>query len=67
LPGPLHLKGETRLESTRTQAGLILDERIAPLSRLVTLFLLRWTGLPHLGRRLANEATGRGGRVSPSG
>jgi hypothetical protein len=40
LPGPLHLKGETQLESTRPQAGLILDERIARLSRLVTLFLV---------------------------
>jgi hypothetical protein len=47
-----------QVESTRTQAGLILDERIAPFNRPVTLFRLRWTGLPHLGRRLANEATG---------
>src|SRR5215208_2127037 len=32
LPGPLHLKGEPRLESTPHHAGLILNGRIARIS-----------------------------------
>jgi hypothetical protein len=32
LPGPLHLKGETQLESTPHHAGLILNGRVARIS-----------------------------------
>jgi len=36
LPGPLHLKGETQVDSTPNHAGLILNGRIALISRLLS-------------------------------